>query len=113
MKMFMVKSFLFVACMFLCVLIGMQQANEGIHRMKGYDDPNIGSAFTLHEGEQGKLHASILGKDVSSHDLEKKKEKLEEMNAYNFFSSIGKKVSDGFTSATNGIIDLMTDVIAK
>jgi hypothetical protein len=105
MKMFMLKSFLLAALMFLSVLFGMQFANDGIHRMKGYDDPDLGNAFTLKENEGGQFQGTFLGRDVSSHDLEKKKEKLEKMKAYNLFSSVGKKLADGVSAATDGIIE--------
>ena len=109
MKWFMAKSFFLAALMFLSVLFGMQFANDGIHRMKGYDDPDMGRAFTLSENEGGKLEGTFLGRDVSSHDLEKKKEKLEKMKAYNFFSSIGKSLADGISAATDGTIKFIVE----
>ena len=109
MKMFMLKSFFLAALMFVSVLFGMQFANDGIHRMKGYDDPDIGTAFTLNENEGGKLQGTFLGQDVSSHDLEKKKEQLEKMKAYNLFSSVGKKLADGISTATDGTIEFIVE----
>ena len=109
MKMFMLKSLFIAALMFISVLFGMQFANDGIHRMKGYDDPNIGTAFTLNENERGKLQGTFLGQDVSSHDLEKKKEQLEKMKAYNLFSSVGKKLADGISTATGGTIEFIVE----
>ena len=84
--------------MFVSVLFGMQQANDGIIRMKGYGDEQFQGALSINENREGELEASILGNDVSSHDLEKKKEKIEEMKAYNFFSSIGKKLAGFITN---------------
>ena len=90
MKMFMLKS-VFLAClMFVSVLFGMQQANEGIVGMKGYGHEKFQGPITINEKDEGEMEASILGNHISSHDIEKKKEKLEEMKAFNFFSSIGK-----------------------
>ncbi|EIJ78937.1 hypothetical protein PB1_15304 [Bacillus methanolicus PB1] len=109
MKLFMLKSFLIASAMFLCVLFGMQQANEGIHKMKGYDDRGFNNAFTVKPRENGELEASILGNDITSHDLEKKKEQLEEMKAYNFFSSIGKQIAEWFTNVVNNIIKFITE----
>lgn len=111
MKLFMLKSFFLAAVMFLSVLFGMQLANDGIHGMKGYDDPDLGKAFTLSENEGGKLQASFLGTDVTSHDLEKKKEKLEKMKAYNFFSSTGKKLANGISTVTDGTIKFIVDLM--
>jgi hypothetical protein len=104
MKMFMLKSIIIASLMFLSVLFGMQQANIGIQRMKGYDDPKFKSALTLQETDGGELQASVLGVDVTSHDLEKKKQKLEEMKAYNFFSDMGKSISNGISEGLNQII---------
>lgn len=113
MKWFMLKAFLFTSLMFLVVLLGMQQANDGITKMKGYNDSNFKDAFTLQESETGELHASILGNDVTSHDLKQKKEKLEEMKAYNFFSSIGRKLSNGLSTLAENVIYFITDHLQK
>ncbi|MFO1443397.1 YqxA family protein [Bacillus sp. Bva_UNVM-123] len=113
MKWFMVKAFLFVSLMFVAVLFGMQQAHEGIQNMKGFDDAAFKSAFTLQEKESGEYAASILGNEVSSHDIKEKQRQLEEMKAYNFFSSIGKKLSDGVTSMTEKSIDFMTELLKE
>jgi hypothetical protein len=103
MKLFMLKSFCLAAIMFISVLAGMQMANDGIHKMKGYSDPNFQKAVSINEKE-----ASFLGQDISSHDIEAKKKRLEEISTYNFFSSIGKKMSDGITNASEKIIHSIT-----
>ena len=54
MKMFLLKS-VFLAClMFISVLFGMQQANEGIVRMKGYGHEQFQSPITINEKEEGR-----------------------------------------------------------
>ncbi|MBS4191360.1 YqxA family protein [Bacillus sp. FJAT-49705] len=111
MKWFMLKSFILVSLMFMAVLFGMQQANEGIQNMKGYHDSNLKGAFTFQEGKDGQVQASILGKDVSSHDLQQKKEKLEEMKSFNFFSTVGKKLSEGISNLSESTITFITDLI--
>lgn len=105
MKLFIVKSVVIVSLMFLSVLFGMQQANIGIQKMKGYEDPKFKSALSIQTTEEGNLKASVLGVDVSSHDLESKKQKLEEMNAYNLFSDLGKKVSSGISNGVKNLIE--------
>lgn len=107
MKMFMFKSILIAALMFVSVLFGMQQANEGIHRMKGFEDTSFDGALTLSENQNGDLEVSVLGNDISSHDLQKKKEKLEEMKAYNFFSSLGKKLAKGISSLSEKVVQML------
>jgi predicted membrane protein len=108
MKMFLFKGVILASLMFLSVLFGMQQANIGIQKMKGYEDPKFKSALTVKEDEDGELQASVLGVDVSSHDLERKKQKLEEMKAYNLFSDLGKGISNGVSSGLNQIIELIS-----
>ncbi|OLS41630.1 DUF3679 domain-containing protein [Bacillus sp. MRMR6] len=108
MKMFMMKAICIAALMFISVLAGMQLANDGIHKMKGYDDPNFQRAVALNDnGEQ--ITATFLGNDLSSHDLDEKKKKLEEMNAYNVFSSLGKNISEGVSSLSGHLIKLITE----
>jgi hypothetical protein len=109
MKMFLFKGVILASLMFLSVLFGMQQANIGIQKMKGYEDPKFRSALTLQESEGGELQASVLGVDVTSHDLEKKKQRLEEMKAYNLFSDIGKGISNGISSGLNQIIKMISN----
>lgn len=99
--------------MFICVLFGMQEANDGIHQMKGYDDSDFGNAFTLQEDKHGKVAGTFLGNDVSSHDLEKKKQEIKEMNSFNFFSSAGKNISKGISEATEKMINSIVERIGK
>lgn len=104
--MFMLKSIVLASLMFVSVLFGMQQANDGLHKMKGYDDPGFKSAFKVKEDGDGNFKSSILGSDVSSHDLEQKRKKLEKMKAYNFFSSLGKNLAEGISNAVEKAINL-------
>ncbi|MFP7297571.1 DUF3679 domain-containing protein [Neobacillus niacini] len=96
-----------IAIMFICVLAGMQLANDGIHKMKGYDDPNFQNAVGINDnGEHVK--ATFLGNEISSHNIDEKKKKLEEISAFNFFSSMGKKISEGVSNASEKLINLIT-----
>lgn len=107
MKMFMLKFCCIVALMFISVLAGMQLANDGIHKMKGYDDPNFQNAVALNDNGDY-VKATFLGNDISSHDIDEKKKKLEEISAFNLFSSMGKKISEGVSTASEKLINLIT-----
>ncbi|NRD75895.1 DUF3679 domain-containing protein [Bacillus sp. BRMEA1] len=107
MKMFIFKSFCLFSLLFIAVLTGMQMANNGIQKMKGYEDPQKNNVISL-QGEDQNQHAAILENDLSSHDMNAKKKKLEELSAVNFFSSIGRKMSDGLTNASAKMIDQIT-----
>ncbi|WP_240253874.1 YqxA family protein [Fredinandcohnia quinoae] len=92
------KCFLISTVLLLGVLIGMQQANEGMKRMRGYDDPSLQGAFHISDNQNGEVEASVLGRKVTSHDIEQKHQQLEEVETFNFVSSIGKKLGDGISS---------------
>ena len=72
----------------------MQKANTGLVNMRGYDDPHLDRAVSIVK-ENGEVSASIMGEKVDSHDLEEKKKRLQELKAFNLFSDMGKKISDG------------------
>jgi hypothetical protein len=113
MKRFMLKSLLIASLMFVSVLFGMQQAHKGIIDMKGYEDTQFKSAFTVQENGEGKMEASILGNEVTSHDLEKKREELEELKAYNFFSSIGKKFAEMVSNLTDKTLHMISGFVTE
>ncbi|WP_160721795.1 DUF3679 domain-containing protein [Bacillus sp. USDA818B3_A] len=108
MKLFMLKSLCLAALLLIAVLTGMQLASNGIQKMKGYNDPNLEDAISIHE-KDNHVQASILGNDISSHDIEAKKKKLEEISAYNFFSSMGRKMSDGISGASEKLIHFIAE----
>jgi hypothetical protein len=98
-----------VVLLFFGVLLGMQYANEGMKKTKGYDDPGLYQAFTVSESNAGELETSILGEKITSHDIEKKKEQLEEMKAFNFFSSLGKNLAGVISGTMQKMIQLFFD----
>lgn len=104
---FFLRFLLLASLMFIAVLFGMQQANEGINKMKGYESEQFLGAVHIGEDEAGNREVSLLGEEMDSHDLEKKKEKLEEIKAFNLFSEIGKKLADAVTSIMGKLIDLI------
>ncbi|SFA95477.1 Protein of unknown function [Bacillus sp. cl95] len=107
MKLFFLKFFVVVSLMFISALAGMQMANDGIHKMKGYDDPDFKGAIAVKENEDGNVHASLLGNEIASHDIEAKKQKLEGLKAFNMFSDLGKKISNGISTGAQQLIDLI------
>jgi hypothetical protein len=104
MKIFMLKSVMIAALMFISVLAGIQLASNGIHKIKGYSDPDFKSAISLTD-QNNKLKPSLLESGISSHDLKAKKDRLEKMNSFNLFSSVGKRMSDGISKTSEKIIN--------
>ncbi|MBP3038928.1 DUF3679 domain-containing protein [Bacillaceae bacterium Marseille-Q3522] len=110
MKLFMFKAFLLASLMFLSVLFGMQLANDGIHRMRGFHDENFDSQLLGQEQVNDNFQSSLSEEDPSSHDLERKKENMEENSRYNFFSATGKRISEGISTATEKTIDKISEL---
>lgn len=105
---FMLKCFVLCSILLVGVLLGMQHANEGLVKMKGYQDPDLSSAFEVKNDSSGELEASVLG---VSHNLEEKQNKLEEMEAFNFFSQMGKKLASLVSAVITGLITLFADLV--
>jgi len=110
---FMMKCFLIVSVLLLGVLIGMQQANQGMKKMRGYDDPSLQSAFQISDNTTGEVEASVLGRKVTSHDIDEKQKQLEEVEAFNFFSNIGKKFGEGVSVLFEKLLIIMSDGIGN
>lgn len=87
----MLKIFCILALMFISVLAGMQIANNGLHQMKGDHPPDMHTSSVVETGS-------------TSHDILAKQQKLEKMNAFNLFSSMGKKLSTGISNSSEKII---------
>jgi homoserine kinase len=83
----------------------MQQANQGMIKMKGYNDPDLQSAFQVEKEHTGNVEASILGNKVTSQDLQKKQEQLEQIEAFNFFSQIGKQFASIISSGVSELLN--------
>ncbi|UAL46222.1 DUF3679 domain-containing protein [Sutcliffiella horikoshii] len=113
MKRFMVKCLFISLVLFLGVLLGMQQANDGMRKMKGYDDPAFqGEAFRVAETAEG-YNGTILGRQLDSQDMKEKQEKLEGIKAYNVFSSAGKKLADGVSGLMSGLFNKVQDTVEE
>ena len=111
MKFFM-KCVLIVSLLLFGVLLGMQHANEGMKKMRGYDDPSLQGVFQI-TGENGDVEASVLGRKVTSHDLSEKQQQLEEFEAFNLFSSIGEKLGNGVSAFFKELLNLLGNVIGS
>ncbi|UQZ46735.1 YqxA family protein [Bacillus sp. PK3-037] len=104
------KCLLLVAMMFIGVLFGMQQANNGMLSMKGYHDPSLKGAFTLTDGENNEKEATVLGEIVTSKDLEEKQKELEQVETFNIFSKAGKTLSDTVTNTAQSMYEWVRDM---
>ncbi|WP_062355701.1 DUF3679 domain-containing protein [Bacillus kwashiorkori] len=89
---FLLKTFLLVVVLLFGVIIGIQEANHGVYKMKGYHDPRF----------ENQLNVSLDNQySYNNQDLEEKRQTLEEIQTYNLFSDVGKKIAGLFTNITS------------
>ncbi|WP_020153956.1 YqxA family protein [Caldibacillus debilis] len=99
---------LFVACLlFIGVILGMQEANEGLKKMKGYDDPRFGDVFSVEEGHGENYEATVFGQSVVSHDPDGKGTGLKETRGFDFFSEMGKKASKAVSDFVSYLLSFL------
>ena len=103
---FLFKFFVVLLIFFVGVLFGLQKANTGIVNMRGYQDPQFNAVVSI-EHNDGEVNASLLGQEVNSYDLEKKKEQLQEIKAFNMFSNVGQKISEGSKKLFSKIFEVI------
>jgi hypothetical protein len=101
---FTVKFFLAVMILFFGVLLGMEQANEGLQKMRGYDDSSLPSVFHISKDKNGEVEASVLGNKVMAEGLQEKKEKIENMKTFNLFSELGKQFAEAVRSLMEQVL---------
>lgn len=109
---FTMRFFFLVVILLFGVLLGMQQANDGMKQMKGYEDPDLKNAFVLQDGEGEEREASVLGHEVSTTDLEEKQNELEEVEAFNIFSRTGKAIADGITNSAQSFYEWVANELS-
>jgi hypothetical protein len=110
---FTIQFFLAAMILFFGVLLGMQQANEGLQKMRGYDDSSFPSVFHISKDKNGEVEASVLGNKVMAEDLQEKKEKIENMKTFNLFSELGKQFAEAVKSLMEQVLSFFEKMIGK
>lgn len=103
MKMFILKSFCLLTLMFLFTLVGMSAANNGMNSMKG-----ISHSERQSDSVQIQDLNHSINNDHLSHNIAAKQQKLEKMNSFNFFSYMGKELSEGISQSLGNLIKIVT-----
>ncbi|MGM9987687.1 MAG: DUF3679 domain-containing protein [Bacillaceae bacterium] len=62
MKLFFIKSFLVGCLCFLCVLLGMQLANNGMQSVRGYEDETLAPVVQKKSAEENKT--VVFGEEI-------------------------------------------------
>lgn len=94
---------LMLLLLFFGVLYGIQLSNEGIRDVKG-SDQSFNVPFSISDDH---TEADVLGETVTTHTLEKKQQALQEIGAFNVFSSIGEQLSNMVTRLFRSITDAL------
>jgi hypothetical protein len=110
---FTMQFLLAVAILFFGVLLGMQQANQGLMKMKGYHDPSFQTVFQFSKDQKGELEAMVMGNKVTIEDLNDKKKKLEKIKMFNLFSELGKRLAQAVRSVMEQLLSLLGQLLGK
>ncbi|MGG6437499.1 YqxA family protein [Saccharococcus caldoxylosilyticus] len=110
---FIVQFCFAVLILFFGVLLGMQQANEGMQKMRGYEDTSLPSVLHLSKNQSGEIEASVFGKKVEVDDLQEKKEKIEKIKAFNLFSELGKQFANAVETLMEQLLSFFTKLFGK
>ncbi|GCD81782.1 YqxA family protein [Parageobacillus thermoglucosidasius] len=110
---FTIQFLLAVMILFFGVLLGMQQANEGLRKMKGFDDPAFPSVFHISKDQNGEVEASVFGNKVMVEDVQEKHEKIETMKTFNLFSELGKQFAEAVQSLMEKLLFFLEKWLGK
>jgi hypothetical protein len=110
---FIIQFCFAVLLLFFGVLLGMQQANEGMQKMRGYEDVSLPSVLHLSKNQSGEIEASVFGKKVKVDDLQEKKEKIENIKAFNLFSELGKQFANAVETLMEQLLSFLTKLFGK
>lgn len=104
MEQFTRKCILLVISLFLITLAGMQVANSGLKRMKGYNNPTYEQIAHITGTDHRDVETTILGETFS---IEEKQKQLEELKSFNMLESMGR----GLTSLVQNVVRSITYTI--
>ncbi len=108
---FIFKLLFLLMVLFIGVFIGMEKAHQGMQGMKGYEDTALPPPVHLSEGEDGKMEAALLGNEINhAEDLAEKKKELEDLETFNFFSSLGKTLASSVKAMAKFLIDFFMNL---
>ncbi|MFD3447674.1 YqxA family protein [Microbacteriaceae bacterium 4G12] len=110
MKRFMMRCLLISIALFISTLFGMQLANDGLKRMKGYNDPTFEQVAHVTGTKRGDVEATLLGNTFT---IEEKQKQLEQLKSFNAFSKLGDALTAGVEKTTRVSTDAVTSKIRE
>lgn len=110
MTQFLLKCFFITTVLFSGVLIGIQVASNNMVNMTG--DESFSTA-QLTKSEENVYTEIIQENKISSHDLEAKQKKLEQIESFNLFSQMGVMLSEVLDQLFSNILSKITNTVAN
>ncbi|OIJ22114.1 hypothetical protein BKP45_05420 [Anaerobacillus alkalidiazotrophicus] len=111
---FLLKCFFITTVLFGGVLVGIQIASNNMIQMTGdskYSTTNI--IKKSDSNETPTVYTDLTTEKVTSHDLESKQEKLEQIQTFNLFSQMGVRLSDILNKLFSSILSQLTAAIGN
>lgn len=112
---FFLKCFIITTVLFLGVLIGIQIASNNIAQMTGDSRYSL-SNMLQQEGKTNVAHTNQENDDkeqLTSHNLEEKQKKLEQIETFNLFSQMGSKLSEALNKIFSNLLSKITATIGS
>jgi hypothetical protein len=112
---FLLKCFFTTTVLFLGVLIGIQVASNSMVKMTGESKYSTANIVKTEETVQGQAVYTKVEeeKELTSHDLEGKQAKLEQIETFNLFSQMGAKLSEGLNIVFSKMLTKITTTIGN
>lgn len=104
-KRFFLKCLLLITLLFLGVLVGMQQANQKMIEMKGYNDQSFRSPFMIKENKDGEMEATVLGNNIASTPKDEDHKEITQHQRKNLFSQFAQWLSTMLTTLIETILE--------
>lgn len=112
---FLLKCFFTTTVLFLGVLIGIQVASNSMVKMTGDNHFSTANLVKLDENTKDQSVSSEATEELTltSHDLEGKQARLEQIETFNLFSQMGAKLSDGLNLVFSKLLSKITTSIGN
>jgi hypothetical protein len=90
---FTAKVILLLSTLLFGLILGIQQAEQGIISIKGIQE-NEKESFYIQKIDDGNIQVAVLGEAFSTKDWEEKQEDWKQRHHHNRISSLGNKLGE-------------------
>jgi hypothetical protein len=108
MSKFLLKFFFITTVLFFGVILGIQLASNNIVEMTGDSSYSTEKLIKI---DAPVYTPKTIDKELTSHDLETKQQKLEQIESFNLFSQMGVKLSELLNLVFSNVLGKMTTTL--